>query len=416
MKIKRIAQSGIVSTVLLGSSLSAVLPTAKAATNDLGNIIWEDTNKNGKLDAGESGVPGIKLELHTIYGDLIQSVNTDTEGHYRFSNIPNGAYYIKMNVPSPYTFYGSKHFGADGITGYLTTADELNTNINAGLQKNTVDILPTNVTVTPEQASIKVGESYQIKANLQPTNVTQNQLKYISSDPDIATVDDSGKVTARAKGKAVITVETRNGIKKTSTVTVKEAQDLPPLPQLNEIGSNPMGYVSNGITRNRVLSGKSVNFTFKDITGKTYPQYGVNLGTNYETNSGIAFSKFGEKGFQPTYGETGAFAIEMDKLTSNIRLLIGAVYSGEFVKIEAYKNGVRVPVKLDLTQQLGNVNSKFFSNGTDTILTTSQTFTETEGYGVNIGGNYYDKLIIYPNLMYGYLPIWIDDSNANCSS
>ncbi|PEP95269.1 SdrD B-like domain-containing protein [Bacillus toyonensis] len=416
MQIKRMAQGSALSAVILGSQFVAELPTAYAATDNFGSIIWEDTNKNGRLDTGEPGVSDIKLELHNIYGDLIQSVNTDTEGHYRFSNIPNGTYYVKMNIPSQYTFYGSKYFGADGITGYLTTGGELNNNINAGLQKSTTSILPTNVTVTPEQANINVGGSYQIKATLQPENVTQNQLIYKSSDPAIATVDDKGKVTARAQGKATITVETSNGIKKTSKVTVKQSHDVPPPPQLIEIGSNPMGYVSNGTTRNRELGGKSVNFTFKDVTGKTYPQYGINLGTNYETNSGIAFSKFGEKGFQPTVGGNSAFVIEMDKLTSNIRLLVGAVYSGEFVKVEAYKNGVRVPVKLDLTQQLGNVNSKFFSNGTDTILTASQTFSETEGYGVNIGGNYYDKLIVSPNLKYGNLPIWIDDSNANCSN
>ncbi len=410
------AQGSVLSTILVGTTLIATLPTVHAAANDSGNIIWEDTNRNGQLDTGEPGVPDIKLELHNIYGDLIQSVSTDTEGKYRFSNIPNGAYYIKMNIPSQYTFYGSKYFGADGLTGYFTKADELNNNINAGLQKNTMDILPTNVTVTPEQASIQVGESYQIKADIQPQNVTQNQLTYKSSDPSIATVDNRGKVTALAKGKAVITVQTSNGIKKTSKVTVKQDQDVPPAPQLNEIGSNPMGYVVNGTTRNRVLGGKSVNFTFKDITGKTYPTHGVNLDANYEKNSGIAFSKFGEKGFQTVYGGTGAFVIEMDKLTSNVRLLIGAVYSGESVKIEAYKNGVRVPVKLDFTQQLGNVNSKFFSNGTDTILTTSQPFTELEGYGVNVGGSYYDKLIISPNVTYGNLPIWIDDSNVNCSA
>ncbi|PEP99004.1 SdrD B-like domain-containing protein [Bacillus toyonensis] len=418
MRMKHTLQGGVLSAAIVGSQFVTGLPTAHASeikniTGNLGDLIWEDQNKNGRFDTGEPGIPHVKVELHNIYGDIVQSVETDEKGQYHFSSILNGTYYIKMNIPDEYTFYGSRYFGADGLTTYFSVAGDTNNNFDAGLQKNTPEILPTSIKITPKQAKVQVGESYQIHATIQPENATKKQVKYTSSAPEVATVNEKGKVTANAQGKAVITVESSNGITETSEVEVTASNTVPPAPKLTEISSNPIGYVPNGTTRNRVVNEKSVNFTFKDITGKTYPQYGLNLGANYEAQSGIPFSKFGEKGFQPTARESGAFTITMDKPTSNIRLLVGAVYTGEFVKVEAYKEGERVPVKLDFTQQLGNVNAKFFSNGTDTISTSSQAFNGTEGYGVNIGGNYYDKLIIYPNYTSWYLPIWIDNSNMS---
>ena len=46
-------------------------------------------------------------------------------------------------------------------------------------------------------------------------------LRYVTSDPSVATVSKSGKVKAKGKGKCTIYVQTINGICQKCKVTVK---------------------------------------------------------------------------------------------------------------------------------------------------------------------------------------------------
>lgn len=54
-----------------------------------------------------------------------------------------------------------------------------------------------------------------------PTNATDGQIFYSSSNPKVATISHDGKITAHEVGKAVITAETMDGKIATCTVTVK---------------------------------------------------------------------------------------------------------------------------------------------------------------------------------------------------
>jgi uncharacterized protein YjdB len=60
-----------------------------------------------------------------------------------------------------------------------------------------------------------------IKAKVSPAKAKYKTVTWTSSAPKVATVSKQGKVTAVAKGTAVITVTTRDGSKKAKvTVTV----------------------------------------------------------------------------------------------------------------------------------------------------------------------------------------------------
>jgi hypothetical protein len=64
-----------------------------------------------------------------------------------------------------------------------------------------------------------------IIATVSPWNATNKTVTWSSDNEEIATVDENGKVTAVATGKAIITAKAGN---KTATteVTVKEPQDI----------------------------------------------------------------------------------------------------------------------------------------------------------------------------------------------
>ncbi len=70
------------------------------------------------------------------------------------------------------------------------------------------------------KVTLKKGKTFKIKVTL-PKNTASNTIKYKSSNKKVATVDANGKIKAKKKGKATITVTTFNKKKKTLKVTVK---------------------------------------------------------------------------------------------------------------------------------------------------------------------------------------------------
>lgn len=70
---------------------------------------------------------------------------------------------------------------------------------------------------------IKVGEHTQLRSEVKPDNAVNKNVKWESNRPDIATVDSNGRVTAVAKGKAIISAVTEDkGLQASCMVTVEE--------------------------------------------------------------------------------------------------------------------------------------------------------------------------------------------------
>ena len=81
----------------------------------------------------------------------------------------------------------------------------------------------TGVSIYPSSRTINVGYSYQLTANITPADATNHEVKWTSSNTSIATVDETGKVTAIKPGTATITVKTaNNGKTATCKITVPE--------------------------------------------------------------------------------------------------------------------------------------------------------------------------------------------------
>lgn len=77
---------------------------------------------------------------------------------------------------------------------------------------------PTNVNMKSSLA-MNVGDTYTLSPVVYPTN-SKYTLTWTSSDTNVATVSNSGKVTAKSAGTANITVTTDNGKTDTCSVTV----------------------------------------------------------------------------------------------------------------------------------------------------------------------------------------------------
>ena len=96
-------------------------------------------------------------------------------------------------------------------------------NYSTTCTENTDEVAVTGITLLPAQLSLEVGKQQTLNATIAPSNATNQNITWTSSKESVATVDNSGVVTAIAAGKATITVTTEEGgFTATCVVTVTE--------------------------------------------------------------------------------------------------------------------------------------------------------------------------------------------------
>ena len=157
-----------------------------------------------------------------------------------------------LNVYQGDEVVGSAERGVDGIA--KVTIDNLtaDTDYAAGLYQvsfsnengesgkvdvpafKTKPINVTGVTLDKSTLSLEEGATGNLVATVAPSTASDKTVTFASSDVAIATVDNTGKVTAVKAGNADITVTTKDGSKTakcTLTVTEPEPEPEPEVPE-----------------------------------------------------------------------------------------------------------------------------------------------------------------------------------------
>jgi len=82
-----------------------------------------------------------------------------------------------------------------------------------------------SISLSPDQSPISLvsGTTHQLNVQVKPDNATNKQLTYVSNKTDIASVDNTGLITAHKVGTANITITAVGGISKTVKVIVTAA-------------------------------------------------------------------------------------------------------------------------------------------------------------------------------------------------
>ncbi len=124
-----------------------------------------------------------------------------------------------------YTFSDKKIVTVSG-KGVITAkkAGKAKVTVKSGKKKFVITVkvtapAPTGMKNIPAAKTLAKGKTFALKPTLVPSGA-QAKISYTTSNKKVATVDAKGKVTAKGKGKAVITI-TAGKVKKTCTVTVK---------------------------------------------------------------------------------------------------------------------------------------------------------------------------------------------------
>ena len=76
-------------------------------------------------------------------------------------------------------------------------------------QEQEVSVASVSLNIT--ETTLTIGDTKELVATVEPYNATNQNVTWTSSNPDIATVDENGRVTAVAQGTATITVTTEDG-------------------------------------------------------------------------------------------------------------------------------------------------------------------------------------------------------------
>lgn len=119
----------------------------------------------------------------------------------------------------------AKGAGTATITG--TAASGVKVTLVVIVSDEVIEV--TAVTLDRTAATIKVGESLQLTATIEPSNATNASLQWISNNTASAIVTD-GRVQGIAPGDATITVKTTNGKTATCTITVEKTKGVPDVP------------------------------------------------------------------------------------------------------------------------------------------------------------------------------------------
>ena len=82
------------------------------------------------------------------------------------------------------------------------------------------------IELSESEKKLNVGKSFTITATVKPDNAWNRTVTWSSSDPSIATVDENGTVTAIAKGEAIITAESADGVTAECKVTVEKKESF----------------------------------------------------------------------------------------------------------------------------------------------------------------------------------------------
>ena len=270
--------TGTSNITISNEKIAASGTTATAFPNDHSITITGVSTGSATLDASYSGptlpyygrwdvvvyddstvADALRLENVYTYADITLSENDEAELPTKLPKLlpENSGYHLEWRIVKVGAYGASyktsddnitlengkikpkaAHTGSEKTQLELVAVKEGETNVRSFSQTSrfnvTVTEAPvielTGLTVAPTKVNLDLNATYQLSAVKEPVNAA-GSLSWESSNPGVATVDSTGKVTAKAQGTAIITVSCGDK-KATCTVTVDHQHDYTGQPYL----------------------------------------------------------------------------------------------------------------------------------------------------------------------------------------
>ena len=135
----------------------------------------------------------------------VNGQGTKIDGEGKVQRVEAKANDVEINTPD------TKVTAGEGIIGVIADGKEVEPGTTLDPTPSPGPVYPgpvavTGISVSPETMILKVGEEGTITATVAPSNATNKNVTWISSDETVATVDGNGVVTGIKGGTATITV------------------------------------------------------------------------------------------------------------------------------------------------------------------------------------------------------------------
>ena len=194
-------------------------------------LVISSLNLVSCLNIFSGGYPDVVVESMSIeeaYNDEIYLATGDTG---QLHVVWSGSYTLENYVPD-YTWSSSNEdvVEIDSKTGdYVAKSEGLSTIVvvNEDVQVSTTcviivrDIEITDIKLNLTSKTMYIGEEYSLIATITPENATCKNLKWFSSLPQVAQVDETGKVIALKEGFCTITAYAQNDVSTRSPVSAQ---------------------------------------------------------------------------------------------------------------------------------------------------------------------------------------------------
>ena len=167
--------------------------------------VYKGAEVVGSAERGVDGIAKVTIDSLTADTDyaagLYQVAFSNENGESEKVNVP--AFKTK---PTTTTTTTAKPTTTTTTTVAPTTTTTTST-VAPTTTTTTTAIAVTGVTLDKSTLSLVVGATGNLVATIAPSNASYKAVSYKSSDEEVATVDNTGKVTAVKAGTAEITVE-----------------------------------------------------------------------------------------------------------------------------------------------------------------------------------------------------------------
>ncbi len=188
------------------------------------------------------------------YSDALYTVAYNPNGGTGAPSAQTKIYGLDVTLSSTiptragYTFLGwaTSASGSVEYTAGATYTANSDITLYAVWKSNAVSV--TGVSLNKSSISLKIGETDTLTATVSPSNATNKNVSWKSSDNSVATVEN-GLVTAIGEGTATVTVTTDDGNKTAScTVTVTKPEELNPEAKATVTLSNVTGRAGDKVS------------------------------------------------------------------------------------------------------------------------------------------------------------------------
>jgi LPXTG-motif cell wall-anchored protein len=116
-------------TLASGSRENLAIDAAMLAPpNQIGDLVWLDSNRNGLADQAEPGIPGV-----TVFAGSAKTT-TDAAGKYLFTDLPDGEYRVCFELPAEYSKHVYKKADGCADTIQLGAGNRTVLSVDAGFR------------------------------------------------------------------------------------------------------------------------------------------------------------------------------------------------------------------------------------------------------------------------------------------